>query len=469
LNDLASILTDTGTTLDNHLTDIKGTGFVKDTHSLIDIETYVDILDDGTSGNAKIATDVAAVLVDTADIQPKLGTPAGANMSADIADIPTVAEFNARTIAAADYFDPAADTVATVTDVTTKTGYSLAATGLDAIVATATGMVEIAKAIWDRVLSGATHNIANSAGKRLRQVDAAFTVHAGTAQAGAANTITLDTGASATDNIYRGDRVVIVGGTGVGEHDIITAYDGTSKVATVAEAWVVTPDATSEFELVPASVDIETWQHNVVTGAGDLNQVETDTAATLVDTGTTIPATLGTPAGADMSADIAAVKADTAAILVDTGTTLDGKIDTIDTNVDAILVDTGTTIPGTITTLQSDTDDIQARLPAALVGGLMSSDVTAISTSTAAADKLEASAETMQIGAAEAGTLSTTVMTTDLTEATNDHYNGRLLIWTSGVLIRQATDITDYLGATGQLTYTAVTEAPSAGDTFIIV
>ena len=59
---LAAIITD--------LDDIKGTGFVKDTHSLIDIETYVDILDDGTSGNAKIATDAAAILVDTGTTIP---------------------------------------------------------------------------------------------------------------------------------------------------------------------------------------------------------------------------------------------------------------------------------------------------------------------------------------------------------------------------------------------------------------
>ncbi len=51
-----------------------------------------------------------------------------------------------------------------------KTGYSLAATGLDAIISTATGMVEIAKAIWDRVLTGGTHNIADSAGRRLRDL-----------------------------------------------------------------------------------------------------------------------------------------------------------------------------------------------------------------------------------------------------------------------------------------------------------
>jgi len=43
--------------------------------------------------------------------------------------------------------------VGSVTTVSDKTGYSLSATGLDAIAATATGMVEIAKAIWNRARS----------------------------------------------------------------------------------------------------------------------------------------------------------------------------------------------------------------------------------------------------------------------------------------------------------------------------
>ncbi len=46
---------------------------------------------------------------------------------------------------------------------------SLSATGLDLIASTATGMIEIAKAIWDRVISMANHNIGQSAGKILRQ------------------------------------------------------------------------------------------------------------------------------------------------------------------------------------------------------------------------------------------------------------------------------------------------------------
>jgi hypothetical protein len=57
----------------------------------------------------------------TGDNYARLGAPAGASVSADIADVPTVAEFNARTIAAASYFDPTADAVANVTLVATTT------------------------------------------------------------------------------------------------------------------------------------------------------------------------------------------------------------------------------------------------------------------------------------------------------------------------------------------------------------
>jgi hypothetical protein len=41
---LAAIVLDTGTTLDDHLTDIKGTSFIKDTHSLIDLKTETALI-----------------------------------------------------------------------------------------------------------------------------------------------------------------------------------------------------------------------------------------------------------------------------------------------------------------------------------------------------------------------------------------------------------------------------------------
>jgi hypothetical protein len=96
-------------------------------------------------------------------------------------------------------------------------------------------------------------------------------------------------------------------------------------------------------------------------------------------------------------------------------------------------------------------------------------NTTQISGSSTAADNLEASTLGIVTGAAETGTLSTTQMTTNLPEATNDHYIGRAVIWTSGALAGQASTITDYLGSTGMLTYDTVTEAPANTDTFVIV
>lgn len=72
-------------------------------------------------------------------------------------------------------------------------------------------------------------------------------------------------------------------------------------------------------------------------------------------------------------------------------------------------------------------------------------------------------------GEAATGTLTTTAFTTNLTEATDDHYNGRIVVFITGVLAGQATDITDYTGATKLVTVTAMTEAPSNGDRFVIV
>lgn len=59
----------------------------------------------------------------------------------------------------------------------------------------------------------------------------------------------------------------------------------------------------------------------------------------------------------------------------------------------------------------------------------------------------------------------------DITEATDDHFNGRVVIFTSGALKDQATDITDYTltGGRGHFTVTAMTEAPANNDTFVIV
>jgi hypothetical protein len=78
-------------------------------------------------GDAAWITATGFSTLDAAGIRTAVGL-GSANLDTQLADLPTVAEFEARTLVAANYFDPAADTVANVTtvgSVTTKTGYAL--------------------------------------------------------------------------------------------------------------------------------------------------------------------------------------------------------------------------------------------------------------------------------------------------------------------------------------------------------
>lgn len=94
-------------------------------------------------------------------------------------------------------------------------------------------------------------------------------------------------------------------------------------------------------------------------------------------------------------------------------------------------------------------------------------DILKISGETDPADKLAEGAKALVTGTVSTSS-TTTVITTNLTEATNDHYNGRTITFVTGVLAGQSAEITDYSGASKNLTVTALTEAPSSGDTFVI-
>jgi hypothetical protein len=123
--------------------------------------------------------------------------------------------------------------------------------------------------VWDEDVD-ASHQTAGSAGKKLDDAGAAADPwvtalpgaygqgtaghilghsrqRAGTAQAGAAGSITLDAGASAADDFYNNTIVQIVAGTGTGQSRIIAGYTGSTRVASVNGNWVVTPDDTSVF------------------------------------------------------------------------------------------------------------------------------------------------------------------------------------------------------------------------------
>lgn len=87
----------------------------------------------------------------------------------------------------------------------------------------------------------------------------------------------------------------------------------------------------------------------------------------------------------------------------------------------------------------------------------------------ATAATLQALAARGVVTFAAEGVPSTTVIQTDLTEATDDHYKGRVAIWITGACAGQGSPVTAYTGATGTLTVTAMTTAPAATNIGILV
>lgn len=97
-----------------------------------------------------------------------------------------------------------------------------------------------------------------------------------------------------------------------------------------------------------------------------------------------------------------------------------------------------------------------------------------INGSAPAAVNLSTSALQFVIGAAAAGTLSTTQMTTNLAATVANIYAGRVIYFTSGANAGRVALITAYAVTGGKLTFVAygnqpITSAPVAADTFLIV
>jgi hypothetical protein len=109
-------------------------------------------------------------------------------------------------------------------------------------------VLELADAVWDELLTGATHNIPTSAGRRLRQSADVLIIREETCQAGGANNeVILDAGASAVDNFYLNDIVVLISGTGINQSRHIDSYIGSTKTAIINRDWDVNPDATTGY------------------------------------------------------------------------------------------------------------------------------------------------------------------------------------------------------------------------------
>lgn len=91
-------------------------------------------------------------------------------------------------------------------------------------------------------------NSNTTAAANLSTINAAL--ETGTAQTGSSNTITLRSGAVASDDYYKNQAVFIVSGTGAGQTNRISSYVGSTKVASVTTTWVTQPDNTSIYMVI---------------------------------------------------------------------------------------------------------------------------------------------------------------------------------------------------------------------------
>lgn len=198
------------------------------------------------------------------------------------------------------------DTTTTATNVTTVNGLanavitaaSIATGAIDSDAMAASANEEIADAVWDEVLTAATHNVASSAGRRLRTLDS-NEMRAGTCQAGStANTIRLDAAASATDGWYDPAIVIIDGGTGAGQCRLVIDYVGASQTCIVNRDWRLTPDITSTF-IVVADAGLDCINEGQAAGGAASSITLNTHAKNISDTynGCTVVLTSGTGRG----------------------------------------------------------------------------------------------------------------------------------------------------------------------------
>lgn len=193
---------------------------------------------------------------------------ASANLDTQIGDLPTNAELATSQAAADDATLAAIAALNNLSAAGVRSALGLSSANLDtqlSAIDTVAGAIKLVTDKLDDVFEddGGTYRFTQNAleeGPTGGSSTDLMILHTGTAQAGAAGSITLASGASSDNDAYARACVSISSGTGAGQSGICSAYNGTTKVATMVEDWAITPDSTSvvvvtPYGVVPATLD----------------------------------------------------------------------------------------------------------------------------------------------------------------------------------------------------------------------
>ena len=228
--------------------------------------------------------DIGAIVTAVNTITPARVTAQGIDVGAIVTAI--------NTIAAARVTSMAASGLASLflTDSGTTYASSVAGSPVKEIADNAGGtsltVTGIAAGVWDEILTGATHNIPTSAGRRLRILSGATEAFSGTITGTPSTTVIRLSGSpSATDNFYRPGLVVVESSFGT-QFRRISSYDGTTNDVTVSSAFETVPVSGDPVTIIPwASVRVSEIDAGVEVDAN----VEKINGVTIVGDGSTTP------------------------------------------------------------------------------------------------------------------------------------------------------------------------------------
>jgi hypothetical protein len=352
--DIDAILVDTGTTLPATLTTIEG--------KVDTVDTNVDavLVDTGTTLDAALAVvdgNVDAILVDTGTTLPATLTTIDGKIDTVDTNVDAVLVDTGTTLdAALAVVDANVDAILVDTGTTLDAALAVVDGNVDAILADTNEL----QTDWvdggrlDNLLDGASAPSAATVADAVW--DEAQSGHVGAGTFGEVATevasILADTNELQTDDVP-GLIGALNDPTAAAVADAVWDEAQSGHVAVGSFGEVAT-------EVASILADTNELQTDNIPGTlttieGKIDTIDTNVDAVLVDTGTTLDAAL------------AVVDANVDAILVDTSTTLDAALAVVDGNVDSILVDTGTTLPATLTTIEGKVDTVDANVDAILV------------------------------------------------------------------------------------------------------
>jgi hypothetical protein len=229
------------------MTPTSGTGIkLKKLSSNVAIFNYADTagaktLVDATQGQMPAASDVRdGVSYASGALTGSCKVPAAASVGFGV---PVDATTGTAALTPASVWDHLLTAITTSSTIGTLLKTNIDATISSRSTATTAG---IADAVWDEVLTGATHNVNRSAGKRLRQIANERIIAEGQTVSATTNTITLEP----IGTLCVGQTIVVTNqDTDEKQARFILAFDAGTDTATVDSNWCDIPTAGDEYLL----------------------------------------------------------------------------------------------------------------------------------------------------------------------------------------------------------------------------